>query len=69
MKVYIYKTSDNTIEKGVVREADSLEKCIETLIKETNEQEYIVLTMSQYYGEKDLSDCSWMIEIYDDYRE
>ena len=69
MKVYVYKTSDRTIENGIVREFESLDDCIKTLIKETDEIEYVVSSMHQYYGEKDLDDCSWLVEIYDYYRE
>ena len=70
MKVYVYKTSDRTIDDGIVREFESLDDCIKTLIKETDEREYVVLSMRQYYGQKkDLDDCSWMVEIYDYYRE
>ena len=69
MEVYVYKTSDNTIENGIVREFESLDDCIKTLIKETNEREYVVSSMNQYYGKKDLDDCSWLVEIYDYYRE
>ena len=70
MKVYVYKTSYFTIDNGTVREFESLDDCIKTLIKETDEREYVVSSMSQYYGQKkDLDDCSWMVEIYDYYRE
>ena len=70
MKVYVYKTSDHTIDNGVVREFESLDDCIKTLIKETDEREYVVSSISQYYGQKEgLDDCSWMVEIYDYYRE
>ena len=70
MKVYVYKTSDRTIDNGIVREFESLDDCIKTLIKETDEPEYVVSSMQQYYGQKnDLDDCSWMVEIYDSYRE
>ena len=70
MKVYVYKTSDRTIDNGTVLEFESLDDCIKTLIEETDEREYVVSSMSQYYGQKkDLDDCSWMVEIYDGYRE
>lgn len=72
MKVYVYKTSDCTINDGMVREFESLDDCIKTLIKETDQSEYVVSSMNQYYGQwtkKDLDGCSWMVEIYDDYRE
>ena len=70
MKVYVYKTSDHSIDDGIVREFGSLDDCIKTLIKETDEPEYVVSSMHQYYGlKKDLDDCSWMVEIYDNYRE
>ena len=69
MKVYVYKTSDHTIENGNVREFESLDDCIKTLIKETDEREYVVSSMSQYYGQKNVDFCSWMVEIYDYYRE
>ena len=69
MKVYIYKTSDHSIDNGMIREFESLDDCIKTLINETGEQEYVVSSMKQYYGNKDLVDCSWLVEIYDYYRE
>ena len=70
MKVYVYKTSDYNIDNGIVREFGSLDDCIKTLIKETDEPEYVVSSMHQYYGQKkDLDDCSWMVEIYDHFRE
>jgi len=70
MKVYVHKTSGGYIDNGMVREFESLDDCIKTLIKETDEPEYVVSTMRQYYGQrKDLDDCLWMVEIYDDYRE
>ena len=69
MKVYVYKTSDYMIDNGVIREFQSLDECITTLQKETSEPEYVVSDMKQYYGSKNLSDCTWMVEIYDYYRE
>ena len=70
MKVYVYKTSDRIIDDGIVREFESLDDCIKSLIKETDEPEYVVSSMHQYDGQrKDLDDCSWMVEIYDDLRE
>ena len=70
MKVYVFKTSDYSIDNGIVREFESLEDCIKTLIKETDEREYVVSNIREYYGKKkDLDDCSWMVEIYDYYRE
>lgn len=70
MKVYVYKTSDHSIDNGIAREFETLDDCIKTLIKETDEPEYVVSSMREYYGQKkDLDDCSWMVEIYDYYRE
>lgn len=70
MKVYVYKTSDHSIDSGMVREFETLDDCIKTLIKETDEPDYVVSNMRQYYGNrKDLDDCSWMVEIYNSYRE
>lgn len=69
MKVYVYKTSDRTITKGTKREFLSLEDCVKTLIAETGEREYIISDIKQYYGFEDTSDCSWLVEVYDDYRE
>lgn len=69
MKVYIYKTSDRTATKGIKREFLSLEDCVKTLMAETGEREYIISDIKQYYGFEDASDCSWLVEVYDDYRE
>ena len=69
MKAYVYKTSNSTIESGIIREFKTLDECIGTLMMETKCPEYVVSDISLYYGEKDVSGCSWLIEIYDDYRE
>ena len=69
MKIYIYKTSDYEINKGVKREFETLEECIKTLINETNVREYVVSEIEEYYGRNDISDCSWMVEVYDYWRE
>lgn len=69
MKVYIYKTSDHTITKGIKREFLSLEDCIKTLMAETGEKEYVISDIKQHYGNEDVSDCSWLVEVYDWYRE
>lgn len=69
MKVYIYKTSDRSIDDGTKREFGTLDECIKTLISETKEREYVISTIEYYYGNKDLSDCMWLVEVYDYYRE
>ena len=69
MKAYVYKTSDGTIESGTIREFNTLDECIRTLMMETNCPEYVVSDILLYFGEKDVSGCSYLIEIYDDYRE
>ena len=69
MKAYVHKTSNNEIDSGIIREFNTLEECIRTLMKETKCPDYVVSDISLYYGDKDVSGCSWLIEIYDYYRE
>lgn len=71
MKAYIFRTSDHEIDDGEIMEFESLDDCIRKLISETDQPEYVVsLFKEEYYGLKFKdSDCDWMVEIYDWYRE
>ena len=65
MKAYIYKTSNSSIESGIVREFGSLDECIRTLMMETKQKTYTVTDIKKYRGPKDVTGCSWLVEICD----
>ena len=65
MDIYVYRTSK---EEGSIRQFNSLEECINTLIKETNNNEYVISKPPSYFRHV-TENTKWLVEIYDDYRE
>ena len=67
MDIYVYRTTDSAFE-GSIRQFNSLDECISTLIKETHNEEYVVSKGSSY--PRDIAKGSeWVVEIYDGYRD
>lgn len=67
MDIYVYRTTDSTFD-GSIRQFNSLDECISTLIKETHNEEYVVTKGPSYY-KKMAKNPEWIVGIYDDYRE
>ena len=67
MKIYVRRTSDGFPLRGNVREFESLEECINTLERETGEEEYVVSRPTHWNGVPEGAEI--VVEIYDDYRE
>ena len=68
LKIWVYRTTDQLVSNGRVREFESLEKCIETLEKETGETQYVILRPNEWQDYIP-NDVKMVVEIYDWYRE